>query len=544
MNFSKRGFIGLTRNSRKYVLVFGVIFVLGNLMALGLMIRSSVDLAGRGLLSSVPPVVTLEWNLDLAHDHFENTGEWPPFTSLSLEDIQRAADFQGVDSYHLSSVTALFSEEVIQAPIPYEDGMILDENNLESKARGIRFAGRPYDLFTEIRGIDDASYFTDSPIISLISGRSFNPEELAIGANKAIISQEFAQANHLEVGGSFIMANKVFDVQELKEAQPHDWEREQFNPEFLAAQESITFEVIGIFEVEADLDLLEAGPAGRLNIELAHRLINRIYLPNETVLNINDFQAQHLQDIIPQWESYPVVNHWVGEFLEFFTLFPERRQDLEVIFFLTEADLIPEFEDWVKESLPAPWEVKSLSEQFLDFSQSLENLEWIFDWVLIASLAGGAGLMMLLVLLLLADRKYEVGIYRALGEARWKFSAQFLSEIWISSALALLAVIPSSVFLGRWLGHRLLQHQLLLLSQVNPEAEPSLGVHGPLNLQLFSSSTFSPDEFLDLFQIRLNLQTLWLIFLSCLLIVTIAALIPLSYYAKQKPQKLLQKSSL
>ena len=299
MNILQRAVVYLKRNIFHSIILLLIIFLLGTI-ALGAvsayrMIRSTED----NLWANLPAVVTIE------EDQVAVASE---------------AYWQPGQSYVILSAAPTITRELIEeiATLPYvKHADISLRHFLHSRS-----LNRYWDLEANVRdqqslrsiGVDHIEVFDvigvaqlDFPelnygIIEVVAGANFTAEQLTNGMPVALISQELAEVNDLEVG-SFITLEEVVSAGGDLIVEEGNVIATWYNDENILDSLSIEFEVIGIYDLQGKLpefaDIhLEDGAVilASDTIEQELTMLNRIYIPYEALRQLANFAIETGED--------------------------------------------------------------------------------------------------------------------------------------------------------------------------------------------------------------------------------------------------------
>ena len=240
MNILKRGIISITRRPAKSLILFAVVFVLGNLIVGAISITRAVDNMERITRSQLSPAVMIEAN---------RVGD--PIGGRITEDIlQQIGKLPQVDYYNYSVVVSYVTDSLRQ---PYMEEMPMG-----------------FETF-DLRGVSNKNLIDmELGNIQLTDGRVFYDSELTQVSYSAIVSSALAETNKLEVGS--VIHLSPLNPEDMGEFFANGYKR-------INEQE---FVVIGIFDVTDSSDSIRQ---------------SAIYIPNVTAAEFYTLSGQSEEDI-------------------------------------------------------------------------------------------------------------------------------------------------------------------------------------------------------------------------------------------------------
>jgi len=488
MNFLKRAIVNTYRQPIKSSIFLFLVILLGILTSGAISVKQAIVNTDQNLRRRMPAVVIVvqDFNYEESFAIYEETGEWPEieierFTPELIREIGALPQVRVYD-YTIDLSWGVTGRGLRMWENPdFPDAPALGEYD---EVLGVRL---------RIRGVSDPNFIeTREGLIELVEGRNFDEHEMYHFNDvfPALIASGFARTNNLELESVFNAQVVVYDN------NLHDAE--------IFFKEDFSFEVIGIFEPvfndTADTDDMGAlFQADRYQMIMQHR----VYVPNAVAEKMFNVRAEN------DWEMDEV-------FLQNFFVLNDPM----------------DFQDFVAEveNLPGNWDVMDLSSGFAEISASMENILELADMILIISLGATLLIISLLVILLLRERKYEIGIYLALGEKKKKIIMQMISEL-IPLALIGIAI---ALFLGNILASQISQEML----RQDLETQPIFAEWNPLE-ELGYRFNLTHDEMLESYEVRLDTETVVLFYAVGLGVISVAIIIPIIHATNVNPKKLL-----
>ena len=513
MNFFKRATTSILRRPGKTIILLLLVFILGSVIAGAISVRGAIGNTDANLRRNMQPIVSVSFDWQT----WDGLIDWDDY-SLDIDDL-----FANRPILTPTQVRAI-------GDLPYVgfyDYMIIswfDSFELQpymGDEEPYREEWEPQ--WQRVRGTSTTSLVQiQEEFFDLVQGRQFTENELVPGADRsvAIISDIFADLNNLSIGSTFELYEFVFYP---NEEGRWAWEPEKFADENIYEQVGMEFEVIGLFEVPLDP---EWDSWGHEYLDRRHYL-NSIYVPNwavEDVWNRTEVAERS------SWEDVDYA--WIPEIVE------TRAPEVTPIFILDDPAYLNDFREAATELVPEFHIVEDLSSAFEDISSSMATLQGIANWILWVSVGATLLILSLLITLFLRDRRYEMGVYLALGERRGRIVSQILLEVVVTSFVG----ITLAVFTGNIISSVISQNMLVNELTAEQSDDPWGGGRG--NWTAFDefgipTTSMSVDEMMDAFDVSLTIQTVSLFYAVGLGAVMLSTMIPVLYVVKLSPKKVL-----
>jgi len=505
MYLIRQGFISISRQWKKSLLLFLSVFLVGSLVAVALSVHNVILITETNLRRRIPPFATIIRDNDAIINFVESTGEWPEL-HLTAELIEAIGDLPYVREFDYSLRGDNFFSRSLRLstdPTPYLDTFWGNPDGLEELLSSFSVGVEGIERL-QVKGIANSLVLDiENEVIELIQGRIFTDLEMMEAEPVVLISQAFASANHLTVGSLLSVEQNIYDQSVTREAPELE---DDFYDSNLISSIPVELEVIGIFRPMVIMD-------SETNFVEFHNHItlnSRIYTPIGVVKEAINFMKEphfYFQDIL-------------------FVLYDSL--DL-VDFHVSASEILPDF-----------LHLYDLSTSFKDMTTSLHSLQDIADWILIGAIFAALVLLGLLLLLFLSDRKQEMGIYLGLGQKRRNVIFQFLLEVGMTSVLAL----GLSLFVGHFVASELSQVMLINELAIN---------NTPMNLDLITGLDFNSmglgfwmthEEMLEAFDATLDIRTTLLFMGYSLLVIVLSTVAPVIYITRLNVKAILMKASL
>ena len=526
MGVFERVKISLLRNLGKSMILFLLVLIIGTVMTGAIVVNQTVNDTEDLLFARIPPIATTEFLWREA-----GMGEWDVTTRQMIVEI---GNLPYVRSFSYRSDTFnTFSRYLHHVDFPLEDSNIptgvdvneiIDRNYHENNA-----VLRQFQL-SSVDHVDIPTF--KGELLTLTSGRSFTQSELENGTSVALVSEAFATLNNLEIGDYLPLENVLPDwksIQQQYEKSYGSMWMMQNNlqsllhlPEFQVGSQDMSVEVIGIFSVNfipAYSDVTTFWDAYNMH----RRLQNKIYIPGA----LND-------DITAFINELHIENGVDPEFIMDST-------DINLpVFLLHDLRDFPYFLQASHEILPDTWTVQTLSDIDVSVRAALVNLEEMAQSGLLIATFASSVILGLTMLLLLRERKKEIGIYLALGEKKSSITRLILLEISVISVLSLTTALFIGSSLSQVASRQLVSNTVTNLRDDLPPYMRDFDI--PLEIEIFNPGRLTSEELSEYIHSGLNTRDVIFSFGLSSFVIFISVVIPVYATMKTNPKSLLQES--
>lgn len=529
MNFFKRGLTSLVRKPGKSLILLLLIFVLCNVIAGAVSVKSALANTEDAMLGSMGVEVNIVMDYDnwdkLFSDEFESgTFTMPVITpdiieKIGMSEYVRFYDYSFDVWYGALGLSEYYADNMGgDIGIWKEAGVDEEQVNAYFRLTG----GQNADL-SAVRDGD----------ITISEGRTYTAEEIKSGAKVLLVSDKVAALNGLTVGSTVKFRETIYEPydypimyekydaaisSEIPVVEPGGFGvSEPYEPK---KYKDVDFEftVIGIFTATP---VKVTDKDGKVT-EQDSPLINRMYT-NNTALNECEATLS---------AEYAAAGHD-----------SERYSEISSFFVLKSPDEVELFESQNKQYLPRGFIFTNNASSFESIQTPLSNVEWIADIVMWVAVGATVLIISLLVTLFLRDRKHEMGIYLALGERKGTIAAQILTEVLIVALIAVsLSVFSGNVIAGK-MSTTMLENQLAEEQKNKIDNDYSYGSSGIWIGDYFGEvvddDTMSSEEIMELYDVKLDIKTVLFIYVVGMGSVLVSTLVPIMYTLRLKPKKIL-----
>lgn len=529
MNFLKRAIRSVARQKSKSLILFTVIFVLGNILAGSVIIQQSTQHVEKITKEQMGAIATvgIDWNDKEIQKEFEDPS--PDMeTNLDVKLIKKVGASPYIKYYDYSESSG-FQSKNLKLFNPSGDKKDKADDKTEDKAGGFTLM----EQFIPIRGVQNPKIMDISlNKIKLVEGSVFTEEDIQKGNKVVLISKEFASKNGLHVGDEMTIDQLIMSG-EMNENPNDTSDKETYDTQV---------EVVGLYQVletvqkksgksgkssKADSgSVVHAASISGSNGEdgLDFQMYNTFYMPNKTVHEMNQGYMGFLTTKSPGLFSDMSEKELAESAKPFYV----------PVYQLKSIDDLAKFKADTKPLLPKFYSVMTSTDNFDTIAGQFSKLSKIAKVVIIAAVSLSIILILLIVLLFMRDRKRELGIYLSLGDKKSTIILQIMIEVLTIAIIALMLSLVTGKFLGSFASDAFLQS--------NSVAKTNTDTIGDMMSQqaLFSTGNrFSAESVLENYSVSFTPFYIVTYLLVGLATVMISVLLSTLYIFKLKPKKIL-----
>jgi putative ABC transport system permease protein len=518
MNFAKRAVLSITRRPGKSLILFLVIFIIGNLIAGTVAVRQAITQSEEMAKQSLGANVSLGMD-DQALMEAWNRGEEPVIENLSAEAIEELGQRPEVRSFDYTLSSYLISRTLMNYQPP-------EDSNAVSGGVAISRAGpgSEGESYFNLRGTHYAPVLPiEEGKLSLVEGRVFTEAEIAEGKLVAIIPDVVAETNNLHVGDTIVLINEIQDYSAMGGIDGGSEEAT------LIDSHDVVLEVIGIFTRNSgaeDLVTEEPDQGGPRMIDFTEsELFSTIYVPIKVAQDEDRFSM----------EGYQKIAEAAGEDWGYEGYSPFYS----AMYLLNSIDDIESFDQAAQDLLPDYYMVFSATSQYEQIAGPMKDIQRIMTIALIVAVIAALVIVSLVVVLFLRDRRREFGIYLSLGAKKPVILGQVLIEVLLVAVVAL----GISLFTGHLISGGLSQ-QMIDSQLAAAQGDSFGGVMVSSGVYMGGDASLLMDELslkdvVDNYRVDLSVPYV-LTFLGLGIgIVALSCIVPLLYVLRLKPKKIL-----
>lgn len=513
MNFLKRAVTSISRRPGKTIILLILIFILGSIIAGAISVEGAITNTETNLRRNMPSIVSIGADEARIVEEFNQTGEFPEVESITAELVREIGELPYVREFNYS-VSAYLQSFNLRNYSPEMEGTYPGWGEVPG-----------FPIFFELAGVSGENLIhIDQGLIEVVDGRMLTDDEINRPNDEdvmpAFVSSSFAEVNQLQVGSLFSLSNMV------NERDSTLSDSELFLEENLLGVEDYQFQIVGLFDM---VDREELGSDDWDLFMHQREVLNQIYVPNHAAEKVDKFRT----DIRSEMETDD-ANQSDEAF----------KPSITSLFILEDPLYINDFKAAVEPLLPDFVGIDDLSNTFDDIASAMKTLQQIADWVLWTAIGATLFILSLLMTLFLRDRRYEMGIYLALGEKKLKIISQILIEVVVTA----FAGITLAVFAGNAISSGMSQAMLRnALAQTKNESlvnnsnfATSVAISGSNSLEgMGFGQEMTPEEMMKAFDVSLHAHVILIIYGIGLAAVVVSTLIPVVYIIRLNPKKVL-----
>jgi len=513
MNFLKRAITSIKRRPGKSLILLLLVTILGAVISGAIAVEGAVNNTENNLRCGMRPIVSFDIDEVALQREMEMSGE-ERFDLMTIDMVRALGILPYVEHYDYSIMTEMGTTELFEYRGEHGGGSYTIDNHTGEEL--------PWGWFT-FRGTSMPEPLDmREGLIELTSGVTFTDAWLTQASTTipALISTGVAQANDLSVG-SFFTINQTH----YRPIMDGNWDRER-TEEDIFAQMIFEFEVVGLFDVVEPTNIDMSDPDQQWEVQHQRRqLKNRIYIPNLAAEAIQRFELDTQFAIGAEYWDEPE------------NPFGEEPQLFQTVMMLHDIDNLESFRSAAEAIIPDMWYVADLTGSFSEITTSMSSLQDIAHWVLIVSVGATLLILSLLITLFLKDRRYEMGVYLALGEKKIKIIIQIVTEVTLIAVIAITLALFIGHIASSMLSTNMVREQLMTPTNAWDSGHWETGLNAIESLGL--DTTLSVEEMMEAFDVTLNIETVGLFYAIGLGAVILSTLAPVLYIVALKPKKVL-----
>lgn len=450
MGYLRRSFYSIFRNPMRSFVIFLIVFSMGSIVAASIATEQTASQLLANTESELSYTATLAYNENL--QQLDPASFTSNFYNNDLAD--EIGTYEGVQNYD-------FSNRLTTKTLTFNELPLLIDFSGQQAYRISDF---------ELKGTQNGSISSFySGKILLKEGRMFTAEELSNGSMVVMIPENIAIYNGINIGDSLEITNFFYEGDKA-----NSYGASGTVDETTLIQDKISLEVIGIYNLSEGY----AGKNGNLDNDY-----QRLYIPNSAISKINqrgiDFLNQ-IQTIVS--ENALVFNINENESLDYEFSIPyilSRASYLtatnynyvffdvtaglkspETVYFFDDKVDISEFQNYVSSVSEERLLAKSDYNTFQSILAPVKLVNMIATFTKYLAVVALIFVLTLVVQMFVNQRRYEIGVYRALGEKSYKIVTQIVIETLIVSLLALYVSIYSGIQLAKHTSTKLIDDQI------------------------------------------------------------------------------------
>lgn len=517
MNFLNRAFKNVTRRPTKSVLLGITFLLIGNLVILGLGISQAAENAKTLTKQKMRAVVSYEVDYEAYWIYTESLTDqdeideaYKNYPKIDKDTALKISQDKDVETFNYLTNYVMFSQNFTHVPLGNEElkggysSTYVDEEGNEHEYKEPNIF-----VFTNI--IPNMIEFEEGAN-TIVEGRFYSQDEIDNNANVAVISQELANINNLQVGDEIILSND-------------DISNGGYYSQFEITQEDMndSYEVIGIYSTVNDVDPNSENFKWMSPYESPK---NFIYIPLTTMAN--NMYEKHSKLFEFEKEMYPDMDY-EGPKLDDY-LSPHK-----VVILLNDPLNVDAFIERNEGNLAAYTMLNANNESFKTMAKPLDTLSFFANVIVWIVGVNAIVIISLVTALTLKTREYEIGVLLSLGVSKVKVVLQLFMELVIVALIGFtLAVVTGSMIAGQ-VGDKVLEFQQSQQEESQDDYWMSTSWHDPTDY----FTTITEDDLFNEYRVSVNPILIAEIYVFGLGVVFIAILVPSVMIMRLNPKQIL-----
>ncbi len=423
MYILKRSWYYIKRKKGKSVTIGIILFIVATLVLTGLLINSAANktfkVAKNKLGSSIIYKSDTSSVIENAMNSNSSDGEkgFNPgnlslpddYTSLTTKEVEIIAE----NSEYVKSYK--YSTSYTGNPVDFEE-YSLSSSNDTSDDGSEENSDMPNDKGMNMASLQITGVSEESDVITslntLSDGSFFTEEQITNGESVIMIEKKLAELNGLSVGDT-ITIEKV----EMKRGKSDSSDSDDTSIQ-------TTYTIVGIYESSNSSELSDNNFGMSMN-----NVENAMYVPYTTILKMQENGLSEDEIATLKENGYTVES---------------------VTFIIDDPENSDAFIEEVQNMKDIDLTYRSLSIDNETYQKMVGNIESVASTakiLVIVVIIAGAFIIMLLSMLTIKDRKYEIGVLLSLGESKIKVLFQLIAEVLIVGIVSFsLSVLATSLF--------------------------------------------------------------------------------------------------
>ena len=446
-------------------------------VALSSTIALSINTSGNKLIESYKDKneLAVSFRLDMSKLRDESN----TYTKLTISDIENYADSDYVSSYYYTLDTSLSSDDIeaIDMSEKFEPKDNGDAPNSEMPDRGQGKENMDSQGDYKITAYSDPSYIENfiNGTSKITSGSMITKDD---EENHIVINEELATQNDLEVGDEITF--------------------------YLPSDSSITytFEITGIFETTDDS-------------------------ASDDFMNINVLNAQN--------QIYTTVTA-INNILED----DNSSNSLNATIYLKNQDDLEAYAEEVKDKgLSDYYTLSDNTDEITSTLTPIKNISNFSMTFLIIILIVGAIILAVINILNIRDRKYEIGVLRAIGMSKTKLILSLLTELFIVTVIAFIIGIIGGKLLSQPVTNKMLENEINFQQVQTENTRENFGGRGFER----PNERRTTQNYEDSLTVTLDAETVIILFSFGLILVIVSGSASAIFITKYNPNQILRNQT-
>ncbi|MGX7023856.1 ABC transporter permease [Vagococcus hydrophili] len=517
MNYFKRAMASLKRRKGKSLILFAVIFILGNVMAGAIAIDQGTKSVESTIKKKLGAVATVTQDYEkLEKDSQENEKVYDQAKPPKPKVLKEIGELDEVNYYDYSILGHVTTEKLKMVQPKEEDYQ----------------TGMPGMNWFMVKGVNFNEILdTKNNIIEIKEGRVFEKDEIKNGKPVVLISEDMAKENNLRVGDKMVIDNVLQDFSAMYGDSGDSGDGEEKKVDQKKVIKDVPVEIIGTYKVlQAEKSSKKKSRDEKMMDSMNYyERVNSIYAPNDFVQKMNKEIA------IKNYEEFP--QNFEGQSKDQFLKELEENDFGTSTYILKKPEVVEDFrikaEKILTDNKAKYSKILISSDKYDQVAGPVKGMAKISKLVLIISVLASILIITLVTILFLRDRKHELGIYLALGEKRSKVVGQIVIEVVVVAVVAITISVFSGNMLAKGFSNSLIQ------TQKTEQSDSMTYDMDSMQLGQLTNTEISEDDVVDAYQISLNASYIILFYVVGIGVVLVSTIAPLVYIMRLNPKKIM-----
>lgn len=490
------GLISLIRRPAKTAMLLIILFIVFNLIFIGLIIQNSISESKTYIRSQIGGVVEYKMDYSSFMNAQKASGTTTTTKTQPAENTRPAAlsftvakkiaaskyvaDYYVTESLNVSSTT-------------------IDPAETQSSSGGFQKSFSDFVL-SGTNNTESINFVTNN--VALSEGKALTEDNLKNGDKVILISQAVADANNLRVGDTVSLATVTRNQPSSGSNQQPGKTQQGSNSSNTTTGTSYDYEIIGIYK--ANNDTFD---------------VNTIFTSNTAIYNLSGNASSD-------------------------------ETSGSIVYVLNNAQDVDAF---IKENTPYLTSEYHLlysdDSEYTSLTKPLNLISFITSILIWVVFIAGAAIILAVVTIFVRDRKFEIGLLLSGGEGKIKIVSQFVFEMLVIAILAFGISVVSSNVASRYVSNWIVENQLLSTSSLigststTTDTTNQVNFRGPGSNNAISSSIYGSVDMESVakqFNVAVSPTVILELLLASTLLVLIGSLIPLTAIMGFNPKRILQ----
>ncbi|MFV0249986.1 MAG: ABC transporter permease [Bacilli bacterium] len=491
MYILKNAYTNVIRTKGRNILI-GIIITTITLAAC---IALTINKSGNALVQSYKDTnpLTVSFSLSQGTLRDATTEEKESFVTYTIDDLISYGDSSYIKDYYYTYETTVNSDTI--EAVSYDDILTVPEDSEQTETQtdanrpSMGGSGMNVGDF-RLTGYSDPAYITNfiDSTNKIIEGSMFTKDNTDL---VVVISSDLADANELTIGSTITVYSSSDDTT------------------------TYDLEVIGIYE-----DTSDTTSDSFMNM-------NAMNSSNQIYTNITT--AKLIYDSSSSSTSTRTISN-----------------GLNAYYYLNSNDDLEAFEAEVYEKgLNSYYTISTNEEELLESLTPISNLSSFSFSFLIIILIVGSLILSIINMINIRERKYEIGVLRAIGMSKSKVAIQLVAEIFIVALVSLVIGTGLGTILSQPATNMVLANEISSYENKSTTTEQNFGGEGfdRAGFQGKSNPNSANTDYIETLDVQMDIITILQLFVVSIALTTISGLISVMFVSKYEPNKILQNRS-